>query len=385
MAQARKLEQMKKDLAILSKHPSKIFYSENNYMTYVKDSSYGRGLRKLRAKTLDELNAKIIEFYKNCEDNPTVNEAFDSWMDERVAYHEVKIQSITRMKNGFKRYFTSDKKITRQPINTVTENELTEFIKSTIVQFNMSRKQYADFRTIVRGLWRYSKDRGWTKLNIVEFFQEIYLPKGLFRKPESRNKSKVFTHEECEKLTDYLSQSNYLTDFGLLLQFQTGLRVGELSSLKWIDIHEDYIHVQRTEVHYQENGHDKKTVQDLTKTEAGDREVVLTKNAQQTIHKIRMKNPFGEFVFERSDHTRIAESCFNRRLGIVCKRLGIEHSSSHKIRRTFATNLIDSGTDESLIKETLGHSDITTTRKYYYFADQSLEEKKEQIERAIPY
>lgn len=376
---------MKKNAEILSKHDHKISFTGGYWTTYVKDDGYKGGLRKIRARTEEELNKKIVQFYKDYENNPTVKEAFDQWMEERIEHHEVKMQSITRMQNEFKRYFTIDKPITQSKIRSVTTGELTTFIKDTIVEFKMSRKQYADFRTIIRGLWRFSRDKEWTDVKIVEFFREIYLPKGLFRVPEKRDKSKVFPREDAIKLTEYLRKSDSITDMGLLLQFETGMRIGEISALKWEDVFDDYIHVHRTEVHYTVKGHDKKMVQDISKTEAGDREIILTENAKKTLHRIRMRNPFGEYIFERHDGSRIAENCFNRRLTVLCNRLGLAHASSHKIRRTFATNLINANTDESLIKEVMGHSDITTTRKYYYYADQSTEEKKEQLERAIHY
>lgn len=382
MAQAERLEQMKKDAVLLSKHQHKIFFSDDYWTTYVKDSGCKRGLRKLRGKTQDELERKIVQYYKDYEENPSVSDAFDMWMNDRIEYQEIKAQSITRMKNNFQRYFKS---IMSRAIKNVTEGDLTQFIKSIIVQFNLSHKQYADIRTIIRGLWRYSRDKGWTDLKIVEYFQEIYLPRGMFRVPEKHAKNKVFTSEDAIALTNYLRKSNYLTDMGLLLQFETGMRIGELSALKWEDIYDDFIHVHRTEVHYTENGHDKKTVQDIPKSDAGDREVILTDNAKRTVHSIKIKHPFGEYVFERADGSRIAESCFNRRLTVVCKRLGIEKASSHKIRRTFATNLINAGTDESLIREMMGHSDISTTRKYYYYADQTVNEKRQQLEKAIAY
>lgn len=385
-AQVRKLEQMKQDKKYLMQHERKISYYGGYWCTYVEDKKCNGDLKKLRSKTKEGLDEKIIQFYKDCEERPTVQLAFEMWMNERENNHEVTPQTITKMKNNFKRYFTVDNEIMQKKIEYVTEGDITEFIKHTIVAHGLTRKQYSDFRTLIRGLWRFAYDKGWTDIRIVQYFQEVYLPKGLFRRTDRDEASKVFTREDAEKLTNYLRSSNFLTDMGILLQFETGMRVGELSALKWEDISDEYIHVHRTEVHYNdENGHEVKVVQDMPKSEAGDRHIIISRSAKQTIHKIRLKNPFGEYVFERLDHTRIAEGCFNRRLTVVCNRLGIEKSSSHKIRRTFATTLINANADESFIKNIMGHSDISTTRKYYYFADQSYAEQKRQIESAIPF
>jgi integrase len=47
------------------------------------------------------------------------------------------------------------------------------------------------------------------------------------------------------------------------------------------------------------------------------------------------------------------------------KRLKIKDARCHDLRRTFATNLILSGTDISIVSTLLGHSNISTTVKHY--------------------
>ena len=47
------------------------------------------------------------------------------------------------------------------------------------------------------------------------------------------------------------------------------------------------------------------------------------------------------------------------------QRLGIKNARGHDLRRTFATNLILSGTDISIVSKLLGHSNISTTVKHY--------------------
>ena len=57
----------------------------------------------------------------------------------------------------------------------------------------------------------------------------------------------------------------------------------------------------------------------------------------------------------------------------------------HKIRRTYATALIDNNVDDSLIMSQMGHTTITTTRKYYYYANKNDKHKREQIESSINF
>ena len=163
------------------------------------------------------------------------------------------------------------------------------------------------------------------------------------------------------------------------------LRVGELSSLKPTDIDGQIIQVQRTEVKYRdENRKWKIEVRDDTKTEAGDRELIIPTCAKDIWNKIIELNPNGEYLFENHGK-RIRGNTFNKRLATICDKLNIPRRSMHKIRKTYATTLIDKKVSESFIQEQMGHSDISTTRKLYYFSNEFEEEKYKQIEEAVSF
>jgi integrase len=55
----------------------------------------------------------------------------------------------------------------------------------------------------------------------------------------------------------------------------------------------------------------------------------------------------------------------------------------HKIRKTYGTTLLDNHVSETLVAYQMGHSDISTTKKYYYRNNQSKEHKVKEIERAL--
>ena len=63
----------------------------------------------------------------------------------------------------------------------------------------------------------------------------------------------------------------------------------------------------------------------------------------------------------------------------ICKR------STHKIRKTYGTTLINSNVDEAVIINQMGHADIKTTKEYYYFSNRNKQEKVNQINNAISF
>lgn len=93
-------------------------------------------------------------------------------------------------------------------------------------------------------------------------------------------------------------------------------------------------------------------------------------------------NPFGKYLF-MNEGIRIRGNKFNKRLTSICKKLNIPHRTMHKIRKTYRTMLLDSGMDESFTAEQMGHADVETTRKFYYFSNQNDENKMRQVKRAF--
>ena len=57
--------------------------------------------------------------------------------------------------------------------------------------------------------------------------------------------------------------------------------------------------------------------------------------------------------------------------------------SMHKIRKTYATKLINNNVDEKIIMRQMGHTDISTTKQYYYFNDKSDDDARLQIQNAL--
>ena len=57
--------------------------------------------------------------------------------------------------------------------------------------------------------------------------------------------------------------------------------------------------------------------------------------------------------------------------------------STHKARKTYGTTLLDAKVDDSIVTEMMGHSDVSTTRKYYYVNNKSQERKSRQINEAL--
>jgi integrase len=380
----------------LDMHEYKIYQGKDgNWYTYVPDDFARNKRKKLKRKTEQELDDAIVAFYKQKEIELTVGQTFSCWLEEKLEFGEIKKQSYDRYKNQYKRFFTNlCYPMDERKIKYVTELEIETFIKTIIAKLKLTQKSYYDMCTLLRGIWKYGKKHGLTTLSITNCMGDLAVSKKAFKPSAKTRESEVFNEDEIPTVMSYLRKQEDVYNLGLQLAFYTGLRVGELSGLKYSDYRTKRIKrtgetlhilvVQRTEVKFRDADEKwKLDVQDFTKTEAGMREIILNEACVQIIEKLHKGNPFGEYLFMNRRGKRIRGNSFNKRLNLVCDQLGLPHRSMHKIRKTYGTILIDSDMDESLIAQMMGHKDIATTKQYYYFANQNDENRARQMQKAL--
>ena len=51
-------------------------------------------------------------------------------------------------------------------------------------------------------------------------------------------------------------------------------------------------------------------------------------------------------------------------LALACRKAGIEGITSHKLRHTFASRMVNRGVDIVTVQQLLGHSTVTVTMRY---------------------
>lgn len=380
---AQDVEKMKRE-QLLAKHEFKVWQNkEGIWMTYLPDEEKGRLFRK--RKTKEELEKLIVEFYRQREEIILIADVFQEWVDAKLKYGEIQKQSYDRYCTDFKRFFPKNHSICKKQFKNISKVDLEDFIKSTIHDKHLTRKTYSSLRLLIRGIFKYGKNRGYTHLSMTEFFGDLELPNNIFEKKIVRKQEEVFMEDEIPIITNYLKSHADIWNLGLLLQFQTGMRIGEIAALKPEDIKENRIFVCRTEVKYKDDD-EKWTVgiKDFAKTTAGNREIVIPDTAMWTLYQIQKLNPHGEYLF-MNNGKRIRENTFNKRLASVCEELHLLHRTTHKIRKTYGTTLLDNNVDDSFVSEQMGHTDIATTRKLYYYSNKSDKTKVSQINQAVSF
>ncbi len=142
--------------------------------------------------------------------------------------------------------------------------------------------------------------------------------------------------------------------------------------------------VRRTETRFLgENGRYVYDVKEFPKSEAGIRTVIIPKDYEWLCTRIKMLNPFGEYIFTDKNGKRLTTNCIRRRQEKNCVKLGIYKKSPHKIRKTYGSILLDHNVDNRMIMEQMGHTDISCTENHYHRNRRSIDAKS-QILSNIP-
>lgn len=148
----------------------------------------------------------------------------------------------------------------------------------------------------------------------------------------------------------------------------TGLRVGEVTGLRWIDV--DFERLTFTVAKQLQRNDGKLALKDL-KSKSSRRTLPLVGIAldalqqQRSMHLLEStENPMG-LVFLNSEDRPLDQKVVHNHLKSVMRKAGVRVMSYHKLRHTAATLMVASGVDLHQVKQHLGHSQIALTANLY--------------------
>jgi len=93
----------------------------------------------------------------------------------------------------------------------------------------------------------------------------------------------------------------------------------------------------------------------------------------------------GEYVFSKNKGDRISERSVQMILSSAKKRAGIKKRvTPHTLRHSFATHLLEAGTNIRVIQELLGHENLQTTQIYTHISEKELSKVKNPLSGMFP-
>lgn len=361
---------------ILKAHPYSIYEGKDkNWYTYLPDEKTGR--KKVKATTEEKIEKRVVDYWKEQAENPTVGDIFYQWVEAKLEYGEISKASYDRYKIDFEKYF---KNVKGKKIKDITEDFFDSFIRGTIRDFELTPKAYSNFRTLIYGIFKYAKRKKYISYSITYVVKDIEISKKAFKRTIKKASDQVYLPDEKDTMEEYLINNDDIVNLGLLFMFKTGVRVGELATLKREDIDNYTVAINATETRFKDNnGKVHYDVKDFPKSEAGLRFAILPERYEWILDKILELNPDGHYLFEKQGR-RVKTYVFRRRLRYICEdKIHMQAKSPHKVRKTYGTLLLDSKVRESTVLDTMGHTDIACTKGHYYYDRSNIEDKRKEL------
>ncbi|MBF0489367.1 MAG: tyrosine-type recombinase/integrase [Candidatus Omnitrophica bacterium] len=172
---------------------------------------------------------------------------------------------------------------------------------------------------------------------------------------ENNKRLRYLEKEECERLIK--ASALHLQPI-VITALNTGMRKGEILSLKWenIDLNRGIIYVLNTK-----NGEK--------------REIPINHKLKEVLKGIE-KSPKGPYVFCK-DYNGSPYQEVKTSFATALETCKIENFRFHDLRHTFASHLVMAGIDLNTVRELLGHKSLTMTLRYAHL---SPEHKRKAVE-----
>ena len=374
-------------------------------LTIGRDQTTGKTNRKtFVANTEEQALAEALQYKLDLDknggpriitkSNKTLVELLNPCINEQFMLNKIDKSTLKRKKDTLKQI--SKASFANKPIAKVTREEVVNYLSSLSKYSESTIKQNYELLCMGFGEAEYQKI---IQENFMAGYKRIIKPKSEY----VSHKRKSLTIQEERKLVDYLMDVSYEKcsyKYLLLWQLTTGMRIGETLVLDYkndISLSANKVDIKRTQTK-DENGNI--IIGETTKTDNGRRTLTMNNISKQIMqkaleHKVKNKN---NLLFCKKDGTMILENTINSCLKRIALKLGIgifeepntkgktvkkTDIHTHMLRGTFATRCAEAKIAPVVLKQILGHKDISVTMKYYIDVDGSFIESE--TDNAIQY
>ncbi len=207
----------------------------------------------------------------------------------------------------------------------------------------------------------------------------------------TKKEKTALTRAQETAMMQFVDDSDKFNQYAPMLKFalSTGLRVGELTGLRWsnVDLKQNTVCIRQQLIYKNFGDGCKFHLQEL-KTDAGKRDIPLTEIARESLlkqrelcfkrqSKVQEVEGVSDFVFTNSQGKPYAVNAVNLILKNIVDAYNAEnkdacelpHVSAHSLRHTACTRLAESGLEPKVLQYIMGHANVSITLDTYTHLD----------------
>lgn len=375
---------------ILDSHPYPITQGKDGrYRTYVKNEGGKR--RQIAKSSYDKVVDALVDFYEResgatAKDKITLESLYPTWIEYK-RIHAAASTYLKRIDSNWRNWYAGTD-IVKRPIAELTKLDMDVWAHELIEKVGRVKKEYYNVSMIMRQLLDYAVEAEIIPENLLNKVKidsrQVFKP--VKKKP---SETQVFTREEVEALYEAAWKHfeaetmtvHKLAPLAIMFQFQTGIRIGELCVVRYEDLSDSEIYINRM---YR---YDEREIVEYTKGHNEGRFVTLTAEAKRLIETARAYQQAhgmsdSGYIFSVNEEP-LSYYAIRKLYAKYCEEIGTIAKSSHKSRKTYISALIDGGVNINTIRDMVGHADEQTTLRSYCYDRRSKSERAELIEKAL--
>ena len=325
------------------KNKDKVFWTATHkcFYTLYNNDNFNKLVAQLKDKDWIVNTDEVINFIElnklkeaSKQHHGNAVESFSLWMSQK-RYSENTINTYVSLLKVFFNFYID------KSIYEINENDIIHFNNEYILKNNYSKTFQNQIISAIK-LFYITNDNK----NLI--LDDLKRPKKSIRLPE------VLSIKEVQDLLYATSNLKHKVLLGII--YSAGLRIGEALNIKLKDVDSDRMMLRI------ENAKGNK-----------DRYVPLSSKLLVLMREYYKLYKPTEYLFEGRNGGKYSQSSSRAMLKKYVWTTGIKkHVTLHTLRHSYATHLLESGTDIRLIQELLGHNSPKTTMLYTHISTKSL-------------